>query len=59
MLSNNASITCPRAGAAPGAASTLSGCCSLKACAHLPAACQRRSSAADPEGCPPCPGSSL
>ncbi|KAF5218269.1 hypothetical protein ECC02_008847 [Trypanosoma cruzi] len=49
---------CRRAGAAQGAAWTPSGCCSLRACGRPPAACQRRSGAAGPAECPPCPGSS-
>ena len=44
-------------GAAPGGASTPSGCCSRTACGRPPAACQRRSGAAGRAGCPPCPGS--
>ncbi|CAN0189280.1 unnamed protein product [Ectocarpus sp. 8 AP-2014] len=45
-------------GGAPGAGSTPSGCCSPTGCGRPPAACRRRSGAAGPGGCPPCPGSS-
>ena len=37
--------------------STPSGYCNQTAFGRLPAACRRRSSAADPAGCPPCPES--
>ena len=46
---------CRRAGAAPGAAWTPSGCCSRPGCGRPPAACPRRSGAAGQGGCPPCP----
>ena len=48
-------LTCPSS-AAPGGASTLSGCCNLRGCGRPRAACQQRSTAADRVGCPPCPG---
>ncbi len=39
---NQQATTGRRAGAAPGAASTPSGCCSRRACGRPPAACRRR-----------------
>ena len=45
------------AGAKPDGVSTPSGCCNPKACDHPLAACRRKSGAAGPAECPPCPES--
>ena len=42
-------------GATPSEGSTPSGCCSQTRCVRPPAACRRRSNAADLGGCPLCP----